>query len=337
MGLGRQGDGEAVPEIPWGRGERIGEFAEVPYGRYRRVFLDRTDCDQLRPTRKSGEISMAYPNLKQSIWLLVFFVLGQLVLAALENIVGLWQPGEGFVSGFSLLVGFLAILSYVYRRTDLDWEYFRELFNTGFNWRVWPCVAISIVGMVFFQIGLIGALSPIVPVSEWLQDVNSEQTERNTFFWSAFFTIVVVAPLVEETLFRGIILNGLAAYHTRTRAIVWSAVLFSVFHLEPMKLVPIFLSGLVLAWWVVRTGSLWPVLFGHALNNFISVAAEHADVPESTASQDPGDLTFIALWISVAGIALTVLGLWWFHRISNNERRVSEGQELPADAGADTA
>ena len=74
-------------------------------------------------------------------------------------------------------------------------------------------------------------------------------------------------------------------------------------------------------------GMLLPALFGHALNNFISVAAGYVDIPEGTAPEDSGELTSEAWTIFVAGAALAALGLWWFNRVSSNLQHIPEGRD----------
>ena len=278
---------------------------------------------------------MAYPNLKQSIWLMVLFALSQLILAGLADIAGLWEPDDGFLAGIASLVGISIILGYVYRRTDLDWEYLRQLFNTGFNWRIWPCVVITFVGLLMVDIGLILAMDRLIPGSKLMQDGNCAEVGHATSFWSVALTMVVIGPLVEEMLFRGIILKGLAANHTRTRAIVWSAVLFGVYHMEALKLALAFLSGLVWGWWFVRTGSLLPALFGHVLINSIAVAGRFSANSEGVAAEVPGDKTSEAWIICVAGAALAGTGLWWFYRISKKTRHNSAFPDQSLDPGTD--
>ena len=237
------------------RAETAGRYGENS----RQSIPERADCDQIMAITKNGEVSMAYPNLKQSIWLIVLFAFSQLILAALADIVGLWQPEDGFLAGIAFLTSFVVILVFVCRRTDLDWEYLRQLVNAGFNWRVWPCVVITTVGLLMVDIGLILVMDRLIPGLNSMQDGNCAEVVNETCIWSAVLAVVVIGPLIEEMLFRGIILNGLAANYTRIRAIVWSGVLFGVYHMEALKLAPAFLSGLVWGWWFVRTGSLLPL------------------------------------------------------------------------------
>jgi membrane protease YdiL (CAAX protease family) len=48
---------------------------------------------------------------------------------------------------------------------------------------------------------------------------------------------------------------------------------FSAFHLAPGVLLPVFVTGLLLAWLYHRTGSLWPCMAAHAGQNAIALAA----------------------------------------------------------------
>ena len=59
------------------------------------------------------------------------------------------------------------------------------------------------------------------------------------------------------------------------RAVVASAAIFSIFHISqgsPGVLVPIFVTGLLLAWLYYRTGSLWASVMAHAGQNAVALA-----------------------------------------------------------------
>lgn len=90
--------------------------------------------------------------------------------------------------------------------------------------------------------------------------------------------VVAVAPFVEELVFRGVLLSGLARRIPVGWAIVASAVVFGCAHLPDFGFawyaVPaLVLLGVVLGWLRVRSGSLWPAVVLHATNNFIAVLA----------------------------------------------------------------
>lgn len=82
------------------------------------------------------------------------------------------------------------------------------------------------------------------------------------------FLVVVVAPLVEETVFRGMLLSRLRRSMAPWRAIVVSAAAFAALHLlDPNALyaVPgLFVVGIALGWLALRTGDLSLPIFVHA-------------------------------------------------------------------------
>lgn len=88
-----------------------------------------------------------------------------------------------------------------------------------------------------------------------------------------FQALAVWTPITEEIFFRGFIFAGLASRLGIRGAMAGSAVVFSLFHMDPGVLVPIFITGLLLAWLYRRTGSLWPSIAAHAGQNSLALLA----------------------------------------------------------------
>jgi membrane protease YdiL (CAAX protease family) len=90
--------------------------------------------------------------------------------------------------------------------------------------------------------------------------------------------VVCVAPVVEELVFRGVLLSGLASRMHVGWAILVSAVIFGCAHLPDFRFawypVPaLILLGLVSGWLRVRSRSLWPSITLHATNNLVAAIA----------------------------------------------------------------
>lgn len=86
---------------------------------------------------------------------------------------------------------------------------------------------------------------------------------------------VCIAPFIEELVFRGVLLSGLARRMPIGWAMLLSAVVFGAAHLPDFKFawfpVPeLVLLGLALAWIRVRARSLWPSIATHATFNLIA-------------------------------------------------------------------
>ena len=84
---------------------------------------------------------------------------------------------------------------------------------------------------------------------------------------------LVVAPLTEEFLFRGLLFNGFRRHRGPRRAALISGALFALFH---MRLLPYyFLGGVLLAALYDDTGSLWPPILMHFLWGAATVVLDH--------------------------------------------------------------
>ncbi len=90
-----------------------------------------------------------------------------------------------------------------------------------------------------------------------------------------FLALALWTPLTEDLFFRGFVFAGLVHRRGVVGALVFSAMIFSAFHLlaGPGVLVPIFITGFLLAWLYHFTGSLWPSIAAHAGQNGAALLA----------------------------------------------------------------
>ena len=82
-----------------------------------------------------------------------------------------------------------------------------------------------------------------------------------------FITGVIVAPLVEETFFRGFLFQGFRQRYGWIAALLLSSGIFAASHLDPVSFIPTFVLGAVLGYVYHRSNSLWPSIILHFLNN----------------------------------------------------------------------
>lgn len=83
-------------------------------------------------------------------------------------------------------------------------------------------------------------------------------------------TAVVLAPLFEETIFRGVLLPVLGRSLGRSASVLVSALVFAVAHLSIGELPPLLVLGLGLALLRLSTGRLFPCVVMHALWNGVT-------------------------------------------------------------------
>jgi membrane protease YdiL (CAAX protease family) len=88
-----------------------------------------------------------------------------------------------------------------------------------------------------------------------------------------------LAPLVEELNFRGLLYGWLAGRWGSGIAFIGSSLAFAAAHVEFAHVILVLPLGLMFGWLRWRSGSLWPSLVAHMVNNGLAViAAAYLDV-----------------------------------------------------------
>lgn len=93
-------------------------------------------------------------------------------------------------------------------------------------------------------------------------------------FALAVLILLIIAPIVEEMLFRGFLLQTFLAKSKPWVASLATALMFAVVHFEFQSIAIIIFLGLVLNWIFMRTKSLWPCIGFHMLNNALAFLLE---------------------------------------------------------------
>lgn len=108
------------------------------------------------------------------------------------------------------------------------------------------------------------------------------------------------APIVEEFLFRGLLLRTLEPYGKKF-AIVVTAVLFGLFHGSPIQTPFAMLIGLILGYVALEYDVIWAIVL-HILNNLLL-----SDLLPRLLALLPLDLAGILFWVVLAGFFLAAL------------------------------
>jgi len=210
---------------------------------------------------------------------------------------------------------------------------------------VYPLRAVSasfVAPMAVLSVGLHVILSEVDNIArrvsrppEWMQELFEGLLGASTPLFATIFLIVIVAPLTEEFLFRGLILRGFLGRYSRGTAIVASALLFGAFHGNIPQGIAATALGIVYGWWFVHTRSLIPCILGHALNNGLALMASRAtalEIPGYTVPVIDGVPQFQPWWFNVTGLALTLLGGLWLYLAFARENAASRqsSHSLPA-------
>jgi len=151
---------------------------------------------------------------------------------------------------------------------------------------VWGCkrpfpargAFLSVVGSVV-ALGLLGDLLIVLGGEAFEWSVNWRDWFLPQLVWGSQldlfktgFEVVLLAPVFEEIIFRGLLYSTLRAKFTRPFSIIGSALIFALAHgYGFVAFLAVFWSGLLWAWAYERTGSILPGICAHALNNGLVV------------------------------------------------------------------
>ncbi|TWR29810.1 CPBP family intramembrane metalloprotease [Mucilaginibacter pallidiroseus] len=86
----------------------------------------------------------------------------------------------------------------------------------------------------------------------------------------------LLTAIVEEFMFRGVVQTLMMKMTKNLHAAVWiTAILFSAFHMEFYGFLPRMIIGAILGYFAAWSGSVWPAVWGHFLNNGTAVVVTY--------------------------------------------------------------
>ncbi len=209
----------------------------------------------------------------------IFVVLGGFLGAGLfAGLSLIWGEGDWFlVLGLAgQYIGHLGVLWLLARRKP----------DSDLGFSIEPGDARYLGLGLLLQLGLAIVFLPLTqlffPDGESVQQVGSAlaSLESTAAQITAVVIAVVIAPVTEELIFRGVLLKSMGN-RSRRMIIVVTALVFAAFHvigLDPAHLLEasavvlpqLFIVGVVLAWVTLRTGRLGPAIFLHSGFNLLA-------------------------------------------------------------------
>jgi sodium transport system permease protein len=233
-------------------------------------------------------------------WLGVLFLLLFYVGSALQT----WRPQLGLLATLWLVLLAPTLALAWYARLDL-----RETFALRRAPRgAWPATVMLALGAIVVVNALNGFIEQhILPTPPELVEALERFFPRpeSPLEWTATLFVAAITPAVcEELIFRGFILSSVRKHVRPMTAAIVTGIAFGAFHLSVHRLFGTAALGVLMAIVVLRTGSIYPAMLFHALNNGLSIIAAHTlgDAPDATIPA-----AAIVLGGAVMAVALVIL------------------------------
>lgn len=185
----------------------------------------------------------------------------------------------------------------------------KGLSDTAYAWKS-NFIPLTIVGLILtFAVSyLIGnAISYLPGYESMMESYKAMFGDIDTT--NLILTVGIIGPICEEIIFRGVVLEGLLKKYDPKKAILFSAIIFSIIHLQPLQVISTFFIGLILGWIYLKTQSLWVCIGIHIVNNLVAVLTMNDSI-DAPVSYFDNNLLYVGS-LALAGIIayLAYLGL----------------------------
>ncbi|WP_159429001.1 CPBP family intramembrane glutamic endopeptidase [Tepidibacter formicigenes] len=174
-------------------------------------------------------------------------------------------------------------------------------------------------GMSFILSELFNLLQ-YIPSNETLNSMAEKEIKFGQLPSLGFFlSLVLFGPLFEEFIFRGIILKGYLENYSPKKALIISALVFGLAHMNIYQFITASISGLFYGWLYLKTKSIIPCIFAHSINNsidFIVINLLQIKIPNYILISDTSQ--FQPLWFDILGIALVIISIYQLKKIFKN-------------------
>ena len=152
-------------------------------------------------------------------------------------------------------------------RADIE-PSFKIRYIEKFNFKILLCTAFFILGFFMWFQNSIGIMIIKGLLSKEVIEAAAKDTEN---LYQIFILEVIIAPIFEEILMRGIILEGFLNRYKPATAIIISSIMFGAMHLNIFQFVNATIGGLFLGVIYYKTRSLVLCIVAHMINNLIPI------------------------------------------------------------------
>ena len=249
-----------------------------------------------------------YPNIIESVGIVLIFIFLSVVFGTFLAM------GVGVESKQQLLT----LLAYILAAggTLLIILRFKKLKHPGEEYfQRHPfrfSTTLVVVVLTFAFIIVLEPITNLIPIPDMYKELLNNLFSKTV---PAFITTIIVAPILEELIFRGIMLEGLLRNYNPVKAILITNLFFGLAHLNPWQFAGAFLMGIFISWIYMKTRNiLLPVLI-HFINNLTSYLFVYFSSKPALETNLKDAIGNNSLYYSIFLISIIVIaGTIFFHK-----------------------
>lgn len=187
----------------------------------------------------------------------------------------------------------------------------------------------SFVSIPYLLLTLVLSVS-FIPLSDgisylfrWMPDFTKTTFDAMSSGIVGIITMTILGPIFEEVLFRGTVTKLLLQKYNPMKAIIISALIFGIFHLNPAQIIPAFVGGLVLASLYYRTGSLIPGIILHiCINTTATITTIYCNDSTTSICEMVGTKTYIIIMLDA--VFFFIASAYLMKRITDKRKKADE-------------
>lgn len=206
-----------------------------------------------------------YPhNIIQSILSTLFIFMTAVPLFLILNFINIPEDIKSSVL-FIISVSGAIIIIHIHNKKKY------AVVRHNFRLQDFSLLLLLIGATIVFIIGLYVPFNKTINTVFRTQDAITNPFENLLFFAGA----ISIGPILEEILFRGMILRGLLTTKSPISAILISSLLFGVIHIKPIQIINGFILGLFIGWIYYKTRSIGVTIIIHSISNLTVVICNY--------------------------------------------------------------
>jgi membrane protease YdiL (CAAX protease family) len=173
--------------------------------------------------------------------------------------------------------------------------------------------------------------SALKGLEDWMKSSEKEATDVTNIMlnvktiWGLLFDLLLIGlitAIVEEFMFRGVMQTILFRWTKSVHTAVWvTAILFSAFHMEFYGFLPRLLLGVLFGYFVVWSGSIWPAVWAHFLNNGVDVVVTYLS-QQKLVKINPDDEHMFSHWEYISSMVILAILMLIFRRVASEEKSI---------------
>ena len=192
-----------------------------------------------------------------------------------------------------------------------------------------PTVAIG--GSAQYVTAMILGMIMVLFPQDWIDSFNQgNEMVENAGGFLAFFAVVILAPVFEEILCRGLILNTLRDVMPKWYAIVLSSAIFGIIHGNPIQFIYATAIGILLGWLYTKFNSIWIPMLCHLVFNLMSMLNSYLDAENPLVTVLLGLIVFVS--IPIFALSLVYICLKKFDNAPKTEYAPVTASEYNTEA-----